>query len=267
LRVSVIVPVHNALEYVKKSLPAVIQELESPNTLVVVDDNSNVDTRVYLHEVIALARKKSIPSDVIGNVNQQLFTRTCNRGMRIAYHKFQPEIMVLVNTDCNLSPGWLAGIVDGFTDPKVGIVGYPDTPNGKAPYYRMETPPGYITGHCIGFRTSMLEKVGVLCETDTNGKEAPELAGYKGQAHIGSERILCWKANMHGWKTVYCHKNLVVHEAGKSWNHDLGWLANFNLEMLWEPCDTLDIPKFHDVKNMMSEDLLDVRPLQRMVDR
>jgi GT2 family glycosyltransferase len=254
---SVIVPVHNALEYVKKSLPAVIDALEDNDTLFIVDDKSDIETKLYLQKMAHIAISgKGIPTAIIDNSRQQLFTRTCNRGIRAAYHQFHPEIVVLVNTDCNLKTAWLAGIKDGFTDPGVGIVGYPDQPNGRAPFFRIEMPPSYITGHCIGFRTKMMEQIGVLCETDTDGRGAPELAAYKGQAHIGSERILCWKANMFGWKTVYCHKTLVTHEAGKSWNHDLGWLANFDLQPLWEPCDTLMIPKFYDS--------MDSRPVERV---
>lgn len=267
MRVSVIVPVHNALEYVWNSLPAVYSDLEPGDTLWMIDDCSRTETKDYLIETQADLMERKVPSRLVHNSKQQLFTRTCNRGMRLAYHSNKPEAMVLVNTDCILQPGWLAGIKDGFTDPGVGIIGYPDHPNGRAPFFKIEMPPSYITGHCIGFRTLMLEKIGLLCETDTDGRGAPELAPYKGQAHIGSERILCWKANMHGWKSVYCHKLLVQHEAGKSWNHDLGWLANFNLEMLWQPCDTLELPTFYDAKDMMSEELLGTRDPSGLANR
>jgi cellulose synthase/poly-beta-1,6-N-acetylglucosamine synthase-like glycosyltransferase len=93
-------------------------------------------------------------------------------------------------------------------------------------------------------RVEMLEQVGVFCETDTDGREDKALAHYHGQAHIGSERILCWKSMAAGWRTMYCNYPAVFHEAGKSWNHDLGWLNQFRLDPLWESCDTLDEPRW-----------------------
>lgn len=244
MKVAVIMPVHNALDYVRDSTQAVIRELSAGTPFVIVDDASKPDTSNYLLELLE-DTPYNMPM-VLRNNKQQLFTRSCNRGMRAAYYTTAPEVMVFVNSDCKLSPGWLDGIIQGFTDPKAGIVGYPDTPDGVAPYYREVTVPGYITGHCFGVRTALLEQIGVLCETDLVGRDSPELAPYKGQAHIGSERILSWRANMAGWKTVYCHKKLVVHEAGKSWNHDLGWLASFDLHPLWEPSDDLAMPRWYN---------------------
>lgn len=68
-----------------------------------------------------------------------------------------------------------------------------------------------VAGHCMLLRMQMLEEVGVLCETDTTGIQFPEFAQLGGQAHYGSDRMLCWRANRAGWKVLDCHCQLCDH--------------------------------------------------------
>jgi GT2 family glycosyltransferase len=150
----------------------------------------------------------------------------------------------VVNTDCDLRSGWLEALQSGLEDPQVGIVGYPEQPEAgeewRRALYQEVHQPEYVTGHCLLLRMEMLEEIGVFCETDTTGRDIPELAHCHGQAHIGSDKMLSWRANAAGWKTLYCRYPGVYHEAGKSWGHRLDWLSEFRLESLWPACDTLE---------------------------
>lgn len=232
--VALVYPVHNALECVIKSFPELVKA--DPIHIAVINDCSQKPTSDWLLENV-LATK--IPVSYVFNTRQQLFTRTVNRGIRSVTH-LNPEFIGVVNTDCILKDGWLDALVEGMEDPSVGIVGYKDSVDSSStkPFTEV-TPPNYITGHCILLRTKMLEKVGVFLETDTTGIWLPELAPFKGLAHIGSDRMMSYNAHRFGWKTLYCNFGGCEHAAGQSWNHDLAWLSRFNLQPLWEANDTL----------------------------
>lgn len=236
--VAIILPVHGAQAYLERTL----NRLDLYNTyapLVIVDDASDAATRDWL----AVYRRSTLNRQALAlltNARQQLFTRTVNRGLRYAYHKWHPERLVVLNSDVELKPGWLAELSLLFADPKVGLAGYPDSPAGGKPVPKRM--PEYVTGHCLMLRTAMLERIGILCETDRDGRQSPELAHLKGQAHIGSDRILSWRANAAGWKSLECQFPGVLHAAGKSWQHDLNWLMQFELRELWPATDTLQMP-------------------------
>lgn len=244
--IALVMGVHNAVEYADKVLLE-LDHLPQDVNFVVVDDASSPENAEHIRGMVhCFDMRQRI---VLRNEKQQLFTRTYNRGIRYAYHNFHPEFIVCLNSDLDLKRGWLDWLIKGFVDPSVGMVGYRDNHDPdlfRKKSYTEQRRPEYVTGHCFGLRTKMLEEIGILCETDLTGRDSPELAPFKGQAHIGSDRILSWRANLAGWKTMYCNYPGCFHEGGKSWKHDLQWLTNFDLQPLWEPCDTLEEPVWYD---------------------
>lgn len=251
LTTAIVIPVHNAQEYIERTLQRLEIQGEATNPLVVVDDCSGAETAAFLRDweqrIRAGAYEAAFPRKfaLLRNERQQLFTRTVNRGLRYAYHQWHPDFIAVVNSDCDLKPGWLRHLADGLSrDDSLGLIGYTDTPEGKKALVSKVKYPEYVTGHCLLLRVKMLEEIGILCETDMDGNRSPELAGLKGLAHIGSDRVLSWTANAAGWGTAYCNFAGLTHAAGKSWKHDLQWLANFDLQPLWEPTDTLEEPQW-----------------------
>lgn len=240
---SIVIPVHNALKCVD-SLLHTIDKVTPPTDIVLVDDASDSDTRKRL-DIFSGYRPVISNTVLLHNQRQQLFTRTVNRGIRYAVQNWNPDVVVVINTDCALQRGWYDHLLRMFECPYVGITGYRDDQEPREAKYTEVKIPNYVTGHCFALRVCMLREVGVLCETDIDGRQDKSLAPYKGQAHIGSERILCNKANIHGWKTLYCNGLYVQHEDGKSWGRDLRWLNQFILEPLWEPNDTLEPERFY----------------------
>jgi glycosyltransferase involved in cell wall biosynthesis len=238
---AIVVPVHGALPYVERLCHRL--DLYSPAVpVVVVDDGSDPETALWLDRWVGVQRYTKRPVALLTNARQQLFTRTVNRGLRFAYREWQPGHILVLNSDVELlHPAWLDELLEVMR-PGVGIAGYPDSPDGTKPLIRVKRMPEYVTGHCIAFATRMLAQVGVLCETDTTGRDSPELAHIKGQAHIGSERILGYRANAAGWQALEYNAPYLRHAAGKSWNHDLSWLASFDLQPLWTAHDGLDFP-------------------------
>jgi GT2 family glycosyltransferase len=219
-----------------------------PTPVVLVNDASTPDVLKRL-ELFTGWRPSTAKAVCLTNHRQQLFTRTVNRGIRHAVHQWGAEAVAVVNTDCALRVGWLQELQKALKDLKVGMAGYwdnnfPDVDLKKHPFTEVRLP-DYVTGHCFILRVEMLREIGVLCETDTDGRQDRTLAPFRGQAHIGSERILSWRANSLGWRTLYCNSPLVEHGNGKSWGRDLAWLSQFMLEPLWEPCDTLEEPRWY----------------------
>lgn len=231
----IIIPVHNALDYLRNTIDAALQT--TATDIVVVDDASDELTKTYLYE---LESKGLIKLAV--NSKQQLFTRTVNRGIRYINRilDYTPDYVCILNSDCVLASGWLTAMESILTDNSdIGLVGYEDSPQTADELFTEVVKPGYITGHCVLHRWSNFEQVGVYCETDLSGVNFPELAPFKGCAHIGSDRLMSYQLNDAGLRTVYLNKPLLQHSAGKSWNHDLQWLSAFNLDLLSEPKDTL----------------------------
>jgi GT2 family glycosyltransferase len=244
MKTVIVMPVHNALPYTQKSLAQILDTTEH-NPIVIIDDCSGEETMDYLMGFTVANNEAGWPVLLERNEKQQLFTRTANRGIRAAYREYAPKYIVVVNSDCNLFEGWLEAMEDLMEDPTIGIVGYRDsTPDGLMGFEEV-LPPGFITGHCIMFRVAMLEEIGIYCETDLTGRDAPEYGPFKGQAHIGSDRFMSYRAVEAGFKSVYCNFNGCAHEAGKSWGHSLHWLQHFKLELLWEPCDNITEPTWN----------------------
>jgi GT2 family glycosyltransferase len=241
------VPVHNAVDHFKLLMEDIAATVARSVPVILVNDCSDEQTVVSI-----LAATMMFSGDrtmrMLSNGRQQLFTRTVNRGIRCAYHEFGAELVYIINTDCRLENGWFEELTNAFLNPNVGMAGYwdeypKDVDWAKKPFTEIKIP-GYVTGHCFGLRLAMLKEIGVLSETDIDGRVDRNLAGLLGQAHIGSERILCNRANIAGWQTLYVNRPLVHHGQGASWGRNLGWLSQFKLEPLWEANDTLELEKF-----------------------
>jgi len=239
LRNAVIIPVHNALPYLERTLNALgdpsITSMDVRAPIILVNDASDVETSEYM---VKYARQTGCT--VLHNTTQQLFTRTVNRGLRKAREWYNPHVYTVINSDCDLKPGWLEAMLQiMINESDMGFVGYRDSPPDPPSAYAFDVvdSPGYVTGHLMMLRAAALEKVGVFCETDVSGIHYPEFAPYKGLAHIGSDRHMSNKLQAAGYRVAYCNYPGVEHEAGKSWNHNLGWLAAFNLQPMWEAND------------------------------
>jgi GT2 family glycosyltransferase len=251
--VAIVVPVHNALEHVQRCLASLVQTC-SRSPLIVVDDCSDRETTDWLAQFLAsqTAGGDGTPRQMLRNGRQQLFTRTVNRGirwvdaMRRSRQPLAVEFVAVVNSDCVLHDNWLKALLLGMEEPRVGLVGYGDGVDGWEPALRESREPAYVAGHCMLLRMRMLEEIGVLCETDTSGVHNPDLAHLLGQAHYGSDRMLSWRANRAGWRTLDCHCRLCAHVGGASSSAAASWLTTFDLRPLWPPCDQLVHPTWKE---------------------
>jgi len=116
---SVIIPAWNGVEYLKSCLEAVMALNYTDLEVIVVDDGSTDGSAELVAERFPQIR-------LIRNEHNLGFAAGCNIGLRAA----TGDILVLLNQDTEVHPGWLAALVDAFRDPEVGIAGckalYPD---------------------------------------------------------------------------------------------------------------------------------------------
>jgi ATP-binding cassette, subfamily B, bacterial len=113
---SVVVPVLDNLVCTRLALESVLANTDEPSyELVVVDNGSGDPTRQYL-EVLA-ARNRQVR--VIRNESNVGFAAACNRGLGAA----AGVLLVLLNNDTIVPPGWLSGLANRLEDPAVGLVG------------------------------------------------------------------------------------------------------------------------------------------------
>lgn len=116
---SVIIPVWQGEPYLRRCLEALLAQ-EGPSFEVLVVDNASPDAAA------ALVREQFPQVTLLRNARNLGFAGGCNVGLRAA----QGEVLLLLNQDTEVQPGWLASLVETVQDPQVGIAGcrifYPD---------------------------------------------------------------------------------------------------------------------------------------------
>jgi len=113
---SVVMPVLDNLACTRLALESVLANTDNPPYEVVVVDNGSQDpTRQYL-EVLA-ARNRHLR--VIRNEDNVGFAAACNQGLDAA----AGVLLVLLNNDTIVPPGWLSGLAERLEDDAVGLVG------------------------------------------------------------------------------------------------------------------------------------------------
>lgn len=110
--VSVIVPVLDQVEHTLCCLASMGRHRPAtPFEVVLVDDGSRDDASRLL---------RSVPNLVLVRNETTLgFVRSVNRGAAAA----RGRLLLLLNNDTQVRPGWLDGLVAAFEDPEVGIAG------------------------------------------------------------------------------------------------------------------------------------------------
>ena len=110
--VSVIIPVWNGRQYLPICLDALLVQ-DCPDFEVIIVDNGSADGSAdFVAENYSQAR-------LIRNQRNLGFAGGCNVGLRAAHG----NVLVLLNQDTVVQPGWLKTLVKALEDPQVGVVG------------------------------------------------------------------------------------------------------------------------------------------------
>jgi GT2 family glycosyltransferase len=113
--ISVIIPVYNALDYVKKLLDSLLKNFDfNTGEIIIINDCSNNVTSAYLE---GFAREH-YNFKLLKNHDNSGFAKSCNRGLKEAKN----DILVLLNSDTEIPQGFNRKIIDCFnSDSKIGI--------------------------------------------------------------------------------------------------------------------------------------------------
>lgn len=179
MKASVIIPAWNGREYLPSCLDALLAQ-GYPDLEVIVVDNASTDGSADL------VAEQYPHVHLIRNRRNLGFAGGCNTGLRVA----QGDVLILLNQDTCVHPGWLQALVEALKNPRTGVAGckilYPDGktiqhaggwiewPLGLTHHYgqgeedagQWDEPRSveYVTGAALACRRNVLDQVGLLDE-------------------------------------------------------------------------------------------------------
>jgi GT2 family glycosyltransferase len=200
MKASIVIPVHNKVEYTVKSLISIAEHASGDDTsfeVVIVDNGSTDGTNGILREAQG-------DITVWENGENLGFAKACNQGALLA----RGEVVVFLNNDTEVHPGWLAALVGELDrNADTGIVGgrllYPDGTiqhagvaigRDQIPFHihrglpadhplvteRRDYP--VVTAACAAVRRTEFYGIGMFDEEFLNGHEDIDLCFRYGQA-------------------------------------------------------------------------------------
>jgi GT2 family glycosyltransferase len=218
---SVIVPIYNAFSHLRTCLESVVATVPDGTEVVLIDDASTDERIRPLMQAFA-----ALPGPVWHLHFQDQnsgFVVTANYGMSLVSGDF-----VLLNSDTEVTPGWLQGLSRCLaSDARIAtatpwtnngeIASIPElcvnhpapaNPHGVAKVIARSGPPVYpdiptAVGFCMAIAGSAIGAVGKF-DADTFGQ------GY------GEENDFSMRAANAGWRNVLCDNVYVVHHGGAS---------------------------------------------------
>lgn len=179
MKASIIIPVWNGLPYLPACLEALQAQGDSDFEVIAVDNASSDGSADFIAQQYPQVR-------LLRNPVNRGFAGGCNKGLQVA----EGELLILLNQDTQVQPGWLEALRERLADPRVGIVGckilHPDGwiqhaggwiewPLGIAHHLGQGEPDDtgqwdvartveYTTGAAMAFRRDVVERIGLLDE-------------------------------------------------------------------------------------------------------
>lgn len=229
---SVVIPVFNRIELTRDCLDALRAYTSGNYEIIVVDNASSDGTTEWLAE----QEKTGALRHIINTVNHG-FSRACNQGAQAA----RGSLVLFLNNDTKVTPGWLEAMTQAAQRPHAGIVGakllyadnriqhagigfingIPDHPGRfaapDAPEVNKFRELDMVTGACLMIHRDLFLQLGGFDEIYRNGVEDIDL---------------CLRVRSANRKVVYEPKAVVYHLEGQSagrFNH-----VKENLQVFFE---------------------------------
>ena len=212
LTLSIIVPVYNALEYVKICLNSIVNsKLKSNTEIIVIDDFSNKETYDWLCKFV----KKYPFIKLIRNSLNLGFGQTCNKAMKM----YNADIICLLNSDTKVPEFFDRKIIDCFKyDKKIAIASPIASNSGlfsinenldinylnRRLKFKEKYPSFTPEGFCFCIRNTVAKELNYFDEIWEKG--------------YYEEDDLVIKALMKGYKTVLINNLLVFHRRHASFS-------------------------------------------------
>jgi len=234
IKIDIIICVHNAIDDVKKCISSIISNRTGSENIIIVDDNSDAETRDYLINVSTKENFTLKRNDVALG-----YTKAANVGLALS----SADFVILLNSDTIVTYGWAHKMANAvFSLSKGGIVGplsnaggAQSVPNhiiGKAfepainvlhdgvtPAYMNQLAENFsqgetfpivpmVHGFCFGITRNLINEIGLLDE-----EAFPK--GY------GEEDDYCMRANQAGFSHVIAIDTYVFHAKMKSYSNEV----------------------------------------------
>ncbi|MFZ1769793.1 MAG: glycosyltransferase family 2 protein [Caldilinea sp.] len=220
MKTTVIVPVWNGRRYLESCFTALLAQRtwagEAPELIAV--DNASTDGGA---DFIA-ARFPTVR--LLRNRTNQGFAGGCNRGLEAA----NGELLILLNQDTQVQPGWLNALHAAAADPTAGAIGckilYPDARTIQHAGATLEWPLGlahhigageldqgqwdalreaeFVTGAALAIRKEVLAQVGPFDEGFWPG--------------YFEDADLCLRIRQAGWRILYAPQAVLLHQESTS---------------------------------------------------
>ncbi len=216
--VDVIIPVYNSLHVVRPCVESVLRG-SSDYRLLLVDDGSDRHTAAQLAEWATASPQV----ELLTNPRNLGFVRTCNR----AFASTEGEIVVVLNSDTAVPPGWLDKVRACFaSDPRIGVA---SPVSNFAPHMRVDPLPGsdYLQ------MAAVIESLGPATYPDITTPEGfcfaisrrclDLLEGFDEvfDDGYGEESDFSMRANYHGFRTVLIDDLYVFHRGRATFGVEL----------------------------------------------
>ncbi|WP_217915156.1 glycosyltransferase family 2 protein [Miltoncostaea marina] len=228
-RASVVIPVYERADLLAPCLDALVAAGLEGVELVLVDNASSDPA------MAPLLRAWEDDARVVRNPANLGFARACNQGAELA----AAPVVVFLNADTEVRPGWLEPLLDAVEDPSVGVAGsrllYPD---GRVQHAGMALMPGGVPVHLhrgvpgdhpVAARSRDLLMVTAACWAMRRDVVAAA-GGFDADYVNGFEDVdLCLRLARRGLRARYRGDSVVVHHESQSPGRADGETANARL--------------------------------------
>lgn len=223
--VSVIIPLWNGEKWIDTCLSSLVGQVTGAPfalELIVVDNGSHDSSPALVAQKFPAAR-------LIRNGRNLGFAGGCNVGLAAA----TGDVLVLLNQDTQVCPGWLAGLVAALALPGVGVAGslslladgltvqhaggVVDWPLGVArhrgygerctPEWQQAGDAQFVTGASVAVRREVLERIGPLDDGFWPG--------------YYEDVDFCWRARAAGYSVRYAPDSVLVHAESGSFTDSI----------------------------------------------
>jgi GT2 family glycosyltransferase len=269
---------HENLRFTRMCVESVLACTEYPDyELVVVDNASGDGTPEYLRE---LAQRNPHVKLVLNERNAG-FARACNQGLAVA----GGDVLVLLNDDTLVTPGWLPRLIAPLRDPDTGLSGAVTNRIGNEAEipvsYRtwgellefsaerarthagQELDLGTLTMFCLAFRRDVLRRIGPLDQRFEVGMLEDD--DYSRRAREAGYRLVCAEdAFVHHFGETSFGKLVPSGQYGEILEENKRRFEEKWGEP-WEPYRRRPDPEYEGVRERIREIVADLLPVEATV--